>query len=445
MKIFGLNITREQRSLENPAVPLSSPEALAMFFGDGGTSDAGELVTVERALGVPAVWCAVNFLADTIASLPLKLYRRTGDVAEPDTNDPLYRLLHDAPTPEITSYRWRESFMNSTLTVGRSFTFIERSPSGRVLNLWPLEQGRVSVTRQEGRLLYRVEGDTLSGVGAATYAANEIIDLPFMLKDDGVGHYSPLWLLRNSIGLAIALEGYASRFFAGGGTPPMQLVGPFTGPEGAARASHDVAKALREARKSNKNVLPLPTGHELKPIGVKPEEGQMMDARRLQIEEVSRIYNIPPSFLHDLTRATFSNHEQAALSLVKHSLAPWLRKIEGEFNLKLFGRDDASRFVKFSLDGLLRGDFATRMSGYATAVQNAIRTPDEIRERPAPPYAADLVGTNLLRGSAAASSNSATAAAAGDSQPSSSTKPRLRATRVAASSADGLNPSSGTG
>lgn len=122
----------------------------------------------------------------------------------------------------------------------------------------------------------------------------------------------------------------------------------------------------------------MPVGHELKAIGYKPEESQLTDARRFQIEEIARIYGLPPVFLQDLTRSTFSNTEQQGLHLVKHTLSSWLAAWESELNLKLFGRQ-RSQFAKFNVDGLLRGDFATRMNGYATAVQNAIRTPDEIR------------------------------------------------------------------
>ena len=380
MKLFGFEITRaaEERSLENPAVSLADAAAWEAFFGVNVGSASGETVTIERALGVPAVWGAVNFLSDTIASLPLKVYQRTENGNEVLSGDPLLRLLHDAPNPEETSYDWRKGMLQDTLTIGRSFTFIERAPSGRVLNLWPIDPTIVSVNKRDGRTIYTVKASTFSGVSEATYSAEEIIDLPFMLKSDRVGHYSPIYMLRNAIGLSIALESYASRFFANGGVPPLQLVGPFNSPEGAARASADVARAIKQARGANRNVLPLPAGHELKSIGTDPEKSQMIEARRMQIEEVARVYNLPPSFLHDLTRATFSNHEQAALSLTKHTIGPWLQRIEQELNLKLFDAD-GKRFVKFSIDGLLRGDFAARMSAHATAITHAIRSPDEVR------------------------------------------------------------------
>ena len=125
MKLFGFEITREARSLENPTVSLADAAAWEAFFGVSVGSQAGELVTVDRALGVTAIWAAVNFLSDTIADLPLKLYERTDDGSVVLTADPLHSLLHDAPNPELTSFRWRKTAMTSVLTTGRKFTWAD--------------------------------------------------------------------------------------------------------------------------------------------------------------------------------------------------------------------------------------------------------------------------------------------------------------------------------
>jgi len=218
MKILGFEITRAQetRSLENPTVSLADAAAWEAFFGVNASSAAGEAVTLDRALGVPAVWAAVNFLSDTIANLPLKLYQRTDAASTTVPGDPLYVLLHDAPNPELTSFRWRKTAMTSTLTTGRAFTFIERAPSGRVLNLWPLDPALVSVERINGQTRYKVDGDTAGGMPSAVYEAREIIDIPFMLHSDSVRHYSPVYMLRNAIGLPTVAAGVAPRPRPGG-------------------------------------------------------------------------------------------------------------------------------------------------------------------------------------------------------------------------------------
>jgi HK97 family phage portal protein len=134
-----------------------------------------------------------------------------------------------------------------------------------------------------------------------------------------------------------------------------------------------------EASQQRKNILALPTGHELKSIGIDPEKSQMEKARRFQVEEAARIYQLPPSFLQDLTHGTFTNVEQQDLHFEKHSMHRWVKQVEQELNLKLFGRNNRDRFAEFNMDGLLRGDYKTRMEGYAIAIQNALNKPNEIR------------------------------------------------------------------
>ena len=126
-------------------------------------------------------------------------------------------------------------------------------------------------------------------------------------------------------------------------------------------------------------IFPIPVGYELKPVGFDPAKGQMTEARTFQIQEIARAFQIPPVFLQDLTGATFSNVEQQDLHLVKHLIGQWAAALEGEMNLKLFGRMNGGKYVEHNLDGLLRGDFLTRMNGLARSVQSGILTPNEAR------------------------------------------------------------------
>ncbi|NTG85854.1 phage portal protein [Agrobacterium rhizogenes] len=385
--MFGLTTTRAAEklaaqaaaevrvSLENPSVPLSDVGAWRALLNDWH-SVAGVVVTYETALEVPAVWCAVNFIANTIASLPVHLYRKGKNGRETAESDPLYSILHDAPNDELTSFDWRKSMMVNILLRGRGVSFIERNKAGRVMNIWPLDPDHLTIKRVNGRKIYEYD----DAGRKVTYSASEVIDLTFMLCPDGVTHVDPISKLKGAVGLALALDEYARKFFANGGVPPLALYGPMPSPAAATRAATDVEKAVRDANAERRNVMIMPAGHELKPVGVDPQKSQMTEARQFQIEEIARIYGIPPVFLQDLTHGTFSNTEQQDLNLVKHLIAQWVKKIEQEFNLKLFSARNNSKFIEFNLDGLLRGDFATRMAGYATAIQNAINTPDEVRE-----------------------------------------------------------------
>lgn len=364
----------EQRNLENPAAGIGE----ASLFEDVPSRSAGETVNRDTALSVPAVWAAVNVLSSTIASLPLNVYQRKGDDRERLSDTPIQQMLHDAPNRRTTSYRWRRQMMQSVLLEGRSYTWIDSPTSGLVRALWPLDAS--STTPKWNSVLQRMkyEYSPQDGGKTVTYDESEIIDIPWMLDVNGIDHIKPLDKLKRAIGLSIALDKYATNFFESGGVPPLQLVGPIRSGAAAQRASDEITQRL--LRRRNKNVLVIPEGHELKQIGYNPEQSQLMDARRYQIEEVARIYDISPSFLQDLTRSTFSNEESKALHFVKHTVTQWITAIEQEMNLKLFGMG-SDRFVEFKLEGLLRGDFQTRMSGYATAIQNSINTPNEVRRR----------------------------------------------------------------
>ena len=212
------------------------------------------------------------------------------------------------------------------------------------------------------------------------YAASEIIDLPFALAPDQLCHYSPVVMGAGALNLALAMEKYGAKFFKGGGVPPLALEGTMpSGPEASARALDQVSEVISQAAAKAKQVVMIPPGYKLNPIGFDPDKGQMNDARRFQIEEIGRILGLPPVFLQDLTHGTFTNSEQQDLHLVKHTLTQWTMAHEQELNLKVFGRGNAKNYVKYNIDGLLRGDFITRMQGMAQGVQNALLTPNEGR------------------------------------------------------------------
>lgn len=339
-----------------------------MLLGSG-MSESGVSVTPSTALQVPAIWGAVNFLSGTIASLPLHVYQRNGDDREQVKDSILYKRLHRAPNPQWTSYAWRRYMMQRVLLGGRGLTYIDT----RTLTLWPLETSKVRVVRENGNVRYKHDES------GRTYTPDQIIDIPFMLDEDQLSHVSPVDKLKDVIGLSIALQDYAARHFRNGGMPPAVLQGPAMSPAAAKRAGNDVKKAISDAVKTG-GIPVLPEGYEIKELGVSPRESQMEDSRRFQLEEAARVYSLPPVFLQDLTRATYSNTEQQDLHLVKHTLTQWLAQIEQEINLKLF-KNRPDMFAEFNVDGLLRGDFATRMTGYATAVQNALKTPNEIRAK----------------------------------------------------------------
>lgn len=330
-------------------------------------------VTIDSALTVPAVWAAVTFLSRTLAALPLHAYRKATAGPEKIAGG-LETLIHEAPNAEWTSFKLRQHFWQQVFTGGRGLLYIERSGSN-IVGLWPVNPVGAQIKRSAtGQTTYEIPG------ASRPYAASEIIDIPFMLKADGVGHYGPIQQGGPAIQLALAMNNYGAKFFAGGGVPPLALEGPLPqGPEAFKRAMADISKSIDLAKQSDKPIFGMPPGHKLTPVGFDPEKGQMTDARRFSVEEIARIFNLPPVFLQDLTHGTFSNTEQQDLHLVKHLVAQWAQSLEEELNLKLFGQRNGGRYCEHNLDGLLRGDFKTRMEGLARAVQTSILTPDEAR------------------------------------------------------------------
>lgn len=355
-----------QASIENPTVPVSSDNFLA-FFGLGSVNLPR--VTTISALSVPAVAAAVTFLSRTLAALPLDAKRRAPDGGETAVTGKIQSLVHDYANDEMDGFKFRQYFWQQVFTGGRGLAWIERVGNTPVA-LWPMDPARVTIRRELGKLVYRWEGQT--------YAASEVIDVAFMLRQDMILHYGPIALAGKAIQLALAMNDYGSNFFAGGGVPPLSLEGPLAAGEGLKRAQSDIKRAIDAAKNNGEPVFPIPAGYKLNPVGFDPAKGQMLEARLFQVQEIARAFQIPPNFLQDLSKASFANVEQNDLYLVKHLVSQWAKALEGEMSLKLFGRT-SKMYVEHDLDGLLRGDFLSRMDGFAKAIQSGQITPNEAR------------------------------------------------------------------
>jgi HK97 family phage portal protein len=370
MGVFDVFKKTEVRSIENPNVPVSADNFFSLMGWTNSQSASGQIVNIETAMGVPAIWSAVNFIAGTLASLPLEVYQGRDKVTAG-----IGGWLDRAVNPELSSFNWRKYTYEQTLTTGRSATLILRNNAGEVTNLVPIDPAEMTVqeTTVDGypSRIYRTK--------SAIYAATDIIDLTFMQKNNQIDIRSPIMTNKDVIGLALAASRYGSKAFQSGGIPPAVLSGPFNSGAAAKRASEDVANATAQLAREGRPVMALPAGHELKSIGFSPEQMQLLDLQQFCIEQIARIYSLPPVFLQDLSKGTYSNVEQQDLNFVKHTLRRWIEQSEQEMNLKLFGRlSDLS--VRFNVDSLLRGDLKTRMEAHATAIQNGIKTPNEARE-----------------------------------------------------------------
>ncbi len=358
-----------------------TPSANSTFLELVGLSSSSDTPTVthEQALGVPAVWCAINFLASTVAGIPLRVYTENGQgqktLVKRSASNPVVDLLQNAINDEETSFQWRFDMMVDIMTHGRSTTYIERDGRGRVINLFPLERPTVE-RRKDGTRWYR---QTSSGVNHA-YPAKDVIDITFLRNADRVSTRSPLTQCAIAIAKAHEANKCGVKEYSAGGLPAMVLTGPIVSGDAAKRASADIAKATQQLAKDGRNILALPEGHKLESLSRAPAQMQLMEAQEFSVQEVSRIFGLAPNFLMDLSRSTYSNIEEQSLNLVKFTLRRWCEVIEAELRLKLFGRN-SNRFAEFDLDRLMRGDLVSRTAANAQAINTGQMTINEVRNR----------------------------------------------------------------
>ena len=287
---------KEIRNSEDPNTPVTQDNFMD-FFGLGSTSAAGVSVTIEKALGVPVVWAAVNFLSGTIAGLPLNVYKRTKD-GRVKVKNKMHSILHDFPNDEMSSFEWRKYIFERVFTGGRGLSFIDRNESGVITDLWPLNPEYMRIKSVNGKKEYHY---SVPVKPKKIYKPSEIIDIPFMLKPDGIGAYSPIAANKDAIGLTIAATNYGSKFFNDGGVVPFTVSGPFQTNAAMSRASDDLSKAVKTANTLKRLFLPLPKDHEVKQLGTDPDKAQLVELKKYCNEEIARIYSLPVVFIQDLS------------------------------------------------------------------------------------------------------------------------------------------------
>lgn len=358
-----------------------------------GRTTSGKTVNERTALQTTAVYACVRILSETIASLPLHVYQYTEGGKAKDTEHVLYTLLHDEPNPDMTSFVFRETLMSHLLIWGNAYAQILRDRSGQVIGLYPLLPDQMSVHRSEkGKLYYvynRYEEDNpnFQEKGSIVLSQEEVLHIPG-LGFDGLIGYSPIALAKNAVGMTLACEEYGASFFGNGANPGGVLEHPgILKDPGKVRDSWNaVYQGTRNAHK----VAVLEEGMSYKQIGIPPEEAQFLETRKFQINEIARLFRIPPHMVGDLEKSSFSNIEQQSLEFVKYTLDPWVVRFEQALKKSLLlPEEKKTHFIKFNVDGLLRGDYQSRMNGYAIGRQNGWLSTNDIREleelNPIPP------------------------------------------------------------
>lgn len=339
----------------------------------GPATAAGVPVTPRAALGVPAALRAVTLLSGAVASLPLKVYRKTDGGREPATENQVYKLLHREPNPMQTPFTFKELIMNHLLLNGNFYAFIEWQ-HGKPQTLWPIDPAAVTVEKDQdnGTITYRVS----TTKGQQELPPDEVLHV-MGITTDGVTGISPITLARESLGGAIAELKHGQSFFRHGANLSGVLQHPGHLGEEAAAA---LRKGWREKYSGSDNagkVAVLEEGMEFKPVSLSNKDSQWLESRQVSVLDVARIFGVPPALLGHLEKASYSSQEAQNIEFLTHSLRPWLSRIEQAVDRALITHSNL--YCEFTAGDLLRTDLKSRYDAYRTALAAGFMSVNEIR------------------------------------------------------------------
>lgn len=358
-------------SPENPSTSLSNPAA--WLTGLFGTSKTGVQVSEDNALTFSAVYAAVRIISETIASIPLNVYQADGETRVKAVGHPIQDLLSKAPNSVSSTFTFREAMAANLVLHGNAYAKIEMNAAGRPTALIPLNPMKVEVKVVDGDKVY-VFADK------HTYLDYEIIHF-VGLSFNGLTGKSPLAMAREAVAIGLAAQEYGARFYSNGANAGGVITAP-------GRLNTEVIKRLKEswnrANSGNSNAhgtAILEEGMKYEKIGLDPEAAQFLQSRKFQVNEIARIFRIPPSYLADLDNSsTKANVEQQAIQFVRDCITPYVRRMEVELNRKLFREDEPNLYAYFDMTGLMRGDQKARYEAYATARQWGWLSVNDIRD-----------------------------------------------------------------
>lgn len=357
---------------------VATPEKWLVDWVGGHETKSGVRINTQTAIQCVGVLSCTRIVAETLASLPLKVYERLEDGGKkPAYDHPLYDVLSLNPNPESTSFEWRESMGFEACIWGNHYSHQIPDGKGNVRELWPLDPSRVEPKRdgERGERYYRY---TPKDGRQRDYSADEILHIS--LYGDGLRGYSLVDLCRESIGLAMGAEEFAATFFKNDASPRVVM-------ESEQRLNPKEAAEQRDswnrehAGPRNRHKMGWTWGGmKMRLIEADLSKLQLVDIRKFQLEEIARIFRVPLHLIQSLDRSTNNNIEHQAIDFVVHTIRPWLVRIEQRMNKSLFGPIERQRyFCEFNVDGLLRGDFVSRTTGYARMIASAMMMPNEGR------------------------------------------------------------------
>lgn len=372
-RLLGIEQTEKRQA------PAGNVESVVLASLEGARStSAGVPVSEESSLRHTAVLACVRILSNSVAMLPLPVFRRLSPRGkERAPEHPLYGLLQEQANPERTAFELRRWLMQGVLLWGNGYAEIDWSEKGTVEALWPLRPDRVQVERREGSLVYRYTLPTGKEVRLPSWKVLHLRGL----SGNGVTGYSVVrQLINESVGLGLAMQEFGSRFFGNGARPGVVLRHPGTLSERAYANLRASWANEHEGLSNAHRVRILEEGMEVIPLSVPPEEAQYLDSRKLQVTEIARAFGVPPHLIGDVERAIFSNIERQYMGFLQFSLGPYLRQIEQCIHAALMTRAERKvYFVEHVRDSILQADTITRFQAHALGRQWGWLSVNDIR------------------------------------------------------------------
>lgn len=342
----------------------------------GAESPSGENVSEYSALTYSAIWNAVSLISGTVSTLPLHLIKKDGKNKSLASEKPLFRVLYAQPNPYMTAMSMREAMVSHLLLWGNAYAEIVRDSYGRVNGLWPISPNRIKPEWQSGQLIYKISVDS----DEIIMPRERILHIPGLGFDGFVG-YSVVAMARKAIGLGMAMETFGSRFF-GSGTHPGVIVSHPGVLKDPTKLRDSLASSYSGLGQSHRLML-LEEGMKLEAIGIPPNDSQFIESRQFQITDIARWFNLPVHKLKEMTKSSFNNIESEQISFVTDSILPWLIRLEQNYNIQLLTMIEQTRealFFKHNVEGLLRGDVASRGQFYKEMFNIGAFSINDIRE-----------------------------------------------------------------
>jgi len=367
--------------LLHPRGSTSSLERLIRdTFGGYGTV-SGVRVTPDSAMHMGAVYACVLVLSQSVAQLPLHLFRRSGDTRQRVSGQPLSRFVEEQPNEWMTAYEFKQLIMVHLLLRGNSYWLKTRGAGGQVRELIPISPDRIKGIEQDAlfRVFYKVKRSG-SEKEIDTIPGEDLLHIKGLSYDSLQG-LNPIEYAREMMGLYSAAEQHGAKLFSQGTRMGGVLQHPGTlSDEAATRLRESFNEMHSGVANAHKTAL-LEEGMKWESISMTADDAQFLESRQYQRSEIAGFFRVPAHFINDLEHATFSNVEHLDLAFVKHSLMPWLVNIEQTLRRSLLTPPEkADHYFKFIVDGILRGDSVSRAQSYQQAIMNGWLNPNEVRE-----------------------------------------------------------------